>query len=254
MRMAGYGSITIAGGDTATPLNLEKRLQVLLPYLTPNKTRFIDCGCGAGDYVLALASRHGIDAIGIEYSTDKVRQAHRRHELRDRVLEGNLEAIPFPDGDFDAALLNEVLEHLPDERKALTEITRVLRRGGHLIVFSPNRWFPFETHGVTTKRSGVRLPPYVPLIPYIPLSLGRRFLHYWARNYWHQELRDLVISSGFRIEAKLYIWQTFENISGSQPGWMSRAKPLLRRLAGALERTPLLKNFGVSQVIVARRL
>ena len=252
--MDGYGSITIAGGDTATPLNLEKRIRVLLPYITPNKTRFIDCGCGAGDYVLTLASRYGLDAIGIEYSGEKVRQAHHQQVLQARVFQGNLEAIPFPNEDFDAALLNEVLEHLPDERKALAEIRRILRRDGHLIVFSPNRWFPFETHGVTMKRSGVRLPPYVPLIPYIPLSLGRRFLDYWARNYWHRELRDLVISSGFQIEATLYIWQTFENISGSQPGWMSRAKPVLRRLAGALERAPLLRNFGVSQVIVARRL
>lgn len=251
--MPGYGPIAIAGSDTAAPLNLDKRLHVLLPFLAPGKTRLLDCGCGAGDYVLALADRYGIDAFGVEYSSDKVRQAHRHETLKDRVHEGNLEAVPFPDTDFDVALLNEVLEHVPDEQKALTEIRRVLRPGGLLVVFSPNRWFPFETHGVVLKSSGRMLPPYVPLIPYIPLSVGRRLFHYWARNYWHSELRDLLTSAGFRIESTGYLWQTFENMSGSQPAVIRLARPVLRCVAGVLERTPILKEFGVSQLIVARR-
>ena len=250
----GYEPITIAGGDTAAPLNLEKRLQVLLPFVGPGATRFLDCGCGAGDYVLALASRYGVDAFGLEYSAEKVRQAHQNGTLKDRVQEGNLEAIPFPDDAFDLALLNEVLEHVPDEPKVLAEIRRVLRPGGRLVVFSPNRWFPFETHGVVSKSSGRMLPPSVPLIPYIPLFVGRRFFRYWARNYWHRELRQLLVRAGFRIESTGYVWQTFENISGSQPGWMGTAKPLLRRLALALERTPVLKRFGVSQVLVVRKV
>jgi ubiquinone/menaquinone biosynthesis C-methylase UbiE len=253
--MSGYESITIAGGDTATPLNLEKRLRVLLPFVEPGQTtRFLDCGCGAGDYVLALASRYGVDAFGVEYSADKVRQAHGHDTLKERVQEGNLEAIPFPDDTFDLALLNEVLEHVPDETKALVEIRRVLRPGGRLVVFAPNRWFPFETHGVVSKSSGRAIPPYVPLIPYIPLLVGRRVFRYWARNYWHGELRNLLVKAGFQIESTGYVWQTFENISGTQPGWMGAAKPLLRGLALALERTPLLRRFGVSQVVVVRKL
>jgi ubiquinone/menaquinone biosynthesis C-methylase UbiE len=248
-----YESIGIGGGDTATPLNLEKRLQVLLPLLEPGPTRFLDCGCGAGEYVLELASRYAIEAFGLEYSSENVRQAHRHEALKDRVQQGNLESIPFPDEAFDLALLNEVLEHVPDEQKVLAEIQRVLRPDGRLVVFAPNRWFPFETHGVISKSSGRMLPPYVPLVPYIPVFVGRRFFRYWARNYWHGELRRLVVKAGFRIESTGYVWQTFENISGTQPGWMRTAKPLLRRLAIALERTPLLRSFGVSQVLIVRK-
>lgn len=251
--MHSYGSIAIAGRDTATPLNLEKRLQAVVSFLGPGHARLLDCGCGAGEYVLALTERFQIDAFGVEYSPDKVQQAHCSDALRNRVREANLESIPFSSEHFDAVLLNEVLEHVPDEAKVLAEIHRVLRDGGRVIVFSPNRWFPFETHGVILKSSGRILPPYVPLIPYIPLSLGRRVLKYWARNYWHGELRNLLVGAGFQIEAKRYMWQTFENISGTQPAWMARTSPLLRRLAGALERTPVLKGFGVSQVLVARK-
>jgi SAM-dependent methyltransferase len=250
--MPGYESIGIGGGDTAAPLNLEKRLQVLLPFVERGQTRFLDCGCGAGDYVLALAGRYGVEAFGLEHSPGKVRQAHRHDALKDRVQEGNLEAMPFSDGAFDVALLNEVLEHVPDEQKALAEIRRVLRPDGRLVVFAPNRWFPFETHGVVLK-SGRMLPPSVPLIPYIPLVVGRRFFRYWARNYWHGELRHILAGAGFRIESAGYVWQTFENISGSQPGWMGTVRPLLRRVALALERTPLLRRFGVSQVLVVRK-
>jgi ubiquinone/menaquinone biosynthesis C-methylase UbiE len=248
-----YGSIGIAGGDTATPLNLEKRLRVLTSFLEPLRTRLLDCGSGAGEYVLALLERYQVDAYGLEYSPDKILQAHRHDVLKNRVREGNLESIPFSNEDFDAVLLNEVLEHVPDEDKVLAEVRRVLRSGGRVIVFSPNRWFPFETHGVIMKSSGKMLPPYTPLIPYLPVAIGRRFFRYWARNYTHRELRDLLIRAGFRIESKRYVWQTFENISGSQPRWMGRTKVLLRRLAGMLERTPVLRGFGVSQVLVARK-
>jgi SAM-dependent methyltransferase len=251
--MPGYGPIAIAGGDTAAPLNLEKRLRMLRPLLLRSKTRFIDCGCGAGEYVLALVRRDGVDAFGLEYSADKVTQALRHESLEDRVRQGDLEAIPFPDAHFDVAMLNEVLEHLPDERKALAEIRRVLRPGGALVVFSPNRWFPFETHGVVSRKTGRMIPPYVPLIPYIPLAIGRRFFQYWARNYWHRELRDLLVGAGFRIESTGYVWQTFENISGTQPAAIRVARPILRGMASVLERTPLLKQFGVSQVVVARK-
>jgi SAM-dependent methyltransferase len=251
--MPGYGRIDIAGIDTSAPLNVEKRLRILKPFLAAARLRVLDGGCGAGEYVLAMATRHGVDAFGLEHSADKVRQALSHPSLKDRVRQGDLEAMPFPDADFDVALLNEVLEHVPDERKVLTEVRRVLRPDGLLVVFSPNRWFPFESHGVVSKTSGRMLPPYVPLIPYLPLSVGRRFFRYWARNYWHRELRNLLVAAGFRIESTGYVWQTFENISGTQPAAMRLAAPILRGVAGALERTPFLRKFGVSQVVVARK-
>ena len=246
---SGYGPIAIAGGDTGAPLNLQKRSRLVAPFLEPHMTRLLDCGCGAGDYLLTFSAHH-IEAIGVEYSFEKVRAAHRKAR---RVCQGDLQAIPFADETFDVALLNEVLEHVPNEARTLTEIHRVLSPGGRLIVFAPNRWYPFETHGVLLKSSGRKLPPHVPLIPYVPLFVGRRVFQYWARNYWHGELRALVMGAGFEIESRHFIWQTFENISGSQPRWIRRTRSVLRRLAGALERVPFLRAFGVSQVLVARK-
>jgi ubiquinone/menaquinone biosynthesis C-methylase UbiE len=252
--MAHYAEIKAAGGDTAMPMNLGKRMRIISEVCDLSKVRFLDCGCGAGEYVFALRDKYGTDAWGIEYLADKVAKG-KSHELHaDRIKQGDLQKLDEPDASFDVALLNEVLEHVPDDAQALREVQRVLKPGGKLIIFSPNRLFPFETHGVRMRGTGMCLSPAVPLIPYIPLALGRLFLDYWARNYWPSELRKLVRQAGFATEAIDYIWQTFENISGKQPMLIKKARPIFRSIAAGCERTPLVRQFGISQVLVARKV
>jgi SAM-dependent methyltransferase len=50
-----------------------------------------------------------------------------------------LEAIPYPDEEFDVAVCLDVLEHVDDERRSLDELFRVLRPGGTLILTTPHR-------------------------------------------------------------------------------------------------------------------
>jgi predicted N-acetyltransferase YhbS len=90
-------------------------------------------------------------------------------------------------------------------------------------------------------------------VPYVPIRIGKRWFRYWARNYWPGELRRLVARAGFTVVDRTFVWQTFENISGQQPGWISRSRFALRAVANLLERTPGLRVFGVSQAILARR-
>jgi SAM-dependent methyltransferase len=251
--MSGYQDIQIGGGDTATPLCLHKRMGFFLRHLPPPPARVLDCGCGAGEYVLRLCADAGFDAHGVEYSADKVARASLAPRLDGRVRQGDLAHLPFETGAFDAALLNEVLEHVPSETSALREIHRVLRLGGVLIVASPNRLFPFETHGVAWRSSGRPIPPWVPFIPWLPLKLGRRFFDYWARNYWPGQLSGLLTQNGFRVVRRSYFWQTFENISGSQPWLIGRFRGVLRSLANLGERLPVVRGLGTSQVLVCER-
>jgi ubiquinone/menaquinone biosynthesis C-methylase UbiE len=245
-----YTGILPAGGDTATPRNLQKRLRVIKRYSAIAGRRVLDCGCGSGDYVLALATM-GADAWGIEFSAEKVRSA--RPDVAGRVSVGDLANIAMPAASVDVALLNEVLEHVPDDRRVLREVYRVLKPGGTLIVFSPNRRYPFETHGATLKASGRRVPHYTPLVPYVPLAVATTVLEFWARNYWPGELRQMVSESGYTVEHKDYVWQTFENISGHRPTAIARSARLFRLLSDALERVPLIRSLGVSQVVVAAK-
>ena len=243
--------IQAAGGDTAKPLNLQKRLDWISAVAGPLRGKsVIDCGCGAGEYVRALTNL-GADAWGIEYSAEKIGEAVRLGGLPEgRVAVGDIEAIEFADDHFDVALINEVLEHVPNDDAGIREVHRILKPGGVAVVFSPNRLYPFETHGVSL-RSGGQVPHYVPLVPYVPVRLG--LFQYWARNYWPWELRALIRTGGFSIERCAYVWQTFENISGHQPRLIAALRPLLRAIARALESTPGLRAFGVSQLIVARK-
>lgn len=250
-----YPDITTPrGGDTGVVINLQKRLKLIRKYTLNGKTRFLDCGCGRGQYVSALLDL-GVDVWGIEFENAKVQEYKKNHPLAaDRVIKGNIEKIAFEGANFDVVLLNEVIEHIPNEKSALAEIHRVLKTNGVLIIFAPNRLYPFETHGVALKYSQRTIPHYIPFIPYLPLAIGKHFFSYWARNFWPFELRNLIRQSEFKIISTNFIWQTFENISGQQPTWMKQVQIILRFLANLFEKLPLIKMLGASQFIVARKL
>ena len=173
-----YTSIQAGGSDTAQPLNVRKRLKLIERHLRPDRGRFLDCGCGAGDYVFQLVEQLGLDAYGIEFDADKVEHARRHPQHGHRISAGDLQALALDSDEWDYAMLNEVLEHVPDDGAALREVHRILKPGGVLFLYSPNRWYPFETHGVYLRRSGKYVPYWMPFVPYIPLSVGNRFLRY----------------------------------------------------------------------------
>jgi ubiquinone/menaquinone biosynthesis C-methylase UbiE len=208
-----------------------------------------DLGCGQGDYVRGLLA-YTPKVVGVEYFQDAVDRYREAHPGDDRVESGDIQQLRFADDSFDVVLLNEVLEHVPDDRLALREARRILRQRGHLVVFSPNRLHPFETHGADTIK-GKPIPVYAPGLPYVPLRIGSRFVKYRARNYWPSDLRRLLESEGFAVQQHRFVWQTFENISGAMPGGMRHVAPVLRAVSMRLERFPGLRRFGVSQLLVA---
>ena len=245
--------VSIAGGDTARDLNLQKRVAIVARVAGPLAgKRLLDCGCGAGGYAREYA-RLGATVIGVEYQSDKLRAA-ARDQPGVLLVRADAASLPLAAASFDVAVLNEVLEHVPDQRRVLSELWRVLRPAGRLVLMSPNRLYPFETHGVRLRANGRRLPAHTPFVPYVPLALGTRVFEYWARNYWPRELRTLVSGVGFRIQQTGFVAQTFENISGTQPGWIEQVRPALRQLVSFAEHIPGLRAVcSVSQLIVATK-
>lgn len=55
----------------------------------------------------------------------------------DVTTQQDITSMTFPDGQFGAVICSHVLEHIPDDRRALSELARVIRPGGHLIVQVP---------------------------------------------------------------------------------------------------------------------
>jgi SAM-dependent methyltransferase len=111
----------------------ERLLLDLFLSASPGPT-VLNAGAGQGSFSLRLA-RIGFEVTSIDDSPAAV------DVLRDR-LPGSIEladvtAMPFADESFDAAVLGEVLEHVPDDAGALSEVARVLRPGGVLAVSVP---------------------------------------------------------------------------------------------------------------------
>lgn len=99
--------------------------------------RVLDVGCGTGDF-LELAKRAGWDAFGVELSD---RAAHFARSRGLNVICGTLDTAGYAPGFFDVVTMWDVLEHLPDPRRAVEESHRLLTAGGFLVVRVPNTNF-----------------------------------------------------------------------------------------------------------------
>ncbi|WP_241963600.1 class I SAM-dependent methyltransferase [Gordonibacter sp. 28C] len=97
--------------------------------------RVLDLGCGTGALAeLVLKALPGCELAGVDLSDAMLARARERLGERARLLEGDSEHLPFPDGFFDAVYCNDSFHHFPDPERAAFEAWRVLRAGGVLVV------------------------------------------------------------------------------------------------------------------------
>lgn len=233
------------GSPTSVRVNVDYRLG-RIEELGLLDGDWLDLGCATGGYTLALLDRGVRTAVGADPERDRVAAARERGRGRPaRFVELGEGPLPFAGESFDGVLLNEVLEHVTDEMATLREAGRVLRPGGHLVLISPNRWFPFEGHGMHLGRHQFGHP--APLLPWLPSSIARHLMH--ARNYWPGELRDLVRVSGLDVVRMDFIWPVFEVFPWLPGPVIARYRRAIRRL----DRMPGVRRLGLSTMIVARR-
>lgn len=88
--------------------------------------RVLDAGCGAGPYVPATRPRAG------ELVTLDIAHGRLCSFEHDQRIAGDVQALPFPDGTFDAVMAMHMLYHVPDIPAGVAELRRVLRDGGVL--------------------------------------------------------------------------------------------------------------------------
>ncbi|HEY5351558.1 MAG TPA: class I SAM-dependent methyltransferase [Streptosporangiaceae bacterium] len=113
--------------------------------------RLLDLGCGAGRHAFE-ALRRGASVVALDADEAELRGVRDMAGAMAaagevpagadaRTVRGDATRMPFPDGAFDRVIAAEVLEHIPDDRRALREIARVLRPGGQVAVTVP-AWLP----------------------------------------------------------------------------------------------------------------
>ncbi len=121
--------------ESLVPPYSSARLAFLLQH-APAEARVLDVGCGEGWFTAALG-RAGRPAVGVDVAREPLRRAHTRDpelDLRLVPVEG---PWPLQDTSFDAVWAWEVLEHVADTVAWLSEVRRVLRPGGALVLSTP---------------------------------------------------------------------------------------------------------------------
>jgi 2-polyprenyl-3-methyl-5-hydroxy-6-metoxy-1,4-benzoquinol methylase len=234
------------GSSTAVPSNVVYRMGKIRK-LGVLKGRWLDCGCADGGYTVALVDSGAESAVGVDVIEERILQARKREKDYPAVEFFHLtnDDLPFPDASFDGVMMNEVLEHVTDEAHTLREIFRVLRPGGHLVIMSPNRWFPFEGHGMHIGQRVFSFP--IPILPWLPSNIGQQFMY--ARNYWPSEMRNLVNDAGFAVWKLDFVWPVFEV-------WPWLPQPVIhqyRKFLPIIERVPFVRRFGVSVFLAAQK-
>jgi len=100
--------------------------------------RVLDAACGTGDLALADLRAGAASVTGLDFSTRMLERARRKSAAVDWV-EGDLLALPFDDGSFDAATIGFGIRNVGDLERALAELRRVLRPGGRLAILEITR-------------------------------------------------------------------------------------------------------------------
>lgn len=220
----------------------DRRLAMIQQFAPLDDRQVLDVGCGLGVYVQRFRD-FTPHAFGIDVDQERVTEGAR---MLPNLQVAASENLPFPDNSFDVIVLNEVIEHVVDDARTIAECVRVLRPGGRVVIFAPNRQYLFETHGVYLgKRYVFRL---IPFVNWLPNRLRNVFCPH-VRAYTGGDMRRLFQGLSAKIVHHGYVYPGFDNI-------VARRRVLgkvLRSVFYTLEHTPM-QTFGLSHLVVAEKI
>ena len=202
----------------------------------------LEDGCGVGMYVEKLSALGGT-VIGLEYDHARAVEARGRSP---HIVNAAGEAMPLPASIFDLILSHEVLEHVQDDRAAVREMLRVLKPGGRIVLFCPNRGYPFETHGVYWR--GRYKFGNIPLVNYLPRGWRNKLAPH-VRVYSKRDLEILFEGLPVRFIERTVIFGAYDNIIARFGG----LGKFLRAVLQWLEKTPL-RELGLSHFWVVEKI
>ncbi len=152
----------------------------LVTRAAPAGAKVLDLGCGNG-ISARLINEAGFDVTGTDISPLFLEEAQTWENPRLRYHVCDVMELPFESESFDVICSNELVEHLPDVETALTEMVRVVRKGGRIVVSGPNL-----------------CSPLIPLLDWARLLLGKPGRPVWGET--KQQARRQLIRN-----CKLYI-------------------------------------------------
>jgi ubiquinone/menaquinone biosynthesis C-methylase UbiE len=182
-------------------------MELIDEWQLPSSARCLDIGCGAGllTFDLARQGLHGVGIDGAPSMVESCRLEARRIEAPGmwEYEQADVEAIPFPDQSFDAAICCGVIEYLPDDEALLQEARRILRPGGHFLLCVTNRYsYSASLYPLFQKMK--RIPGLIQVASAIRgVSTGRKTmmnLPHAPRRHSPSQIKHALATHGFHIE------------------------------------------------------
>jgi SAM-dependent methyltransferase len=211
-------------------------LKRIAPYFRlPSDPVILDLGSGVGNFVVACRNR-GLRAFGVE--PDRIGQSSRLTSLqiaRKRLNEATFAAavgehLPFRDATFDLVIMDQVIEHVSDQKRVIAEAWRVLKPSGAIYIACPNYLRFHEPHYK------------IWFFPLLPKTLGAWYLRLRGRDpvllkqityTTNSRLRKLLQTGGIKRVTDLNCETVLARCGSTEmrpKGWKGR---LVQALAGS---------------------
>jgi len=124
---------------------MARRVSIVLQAINPKpQEKILDVGCGVGTFAFHCAKFKAL-AFGVDYSKESIKVAKeltKRYyvESHARFLVSDATRLPFKDSSFDKIVSADFIEHinLEDKNRLITEMLRVLKPQGGIVIFTPN--------------------------------------------------------------------------------------------------------------------
>ena len=130
-----------ASAYTGVHTGVDARVPVVAAVREAAPQRLLEVGCGWGELAAWLADETGATVIAIDSSPRMVELAQERG-IDARLAD--VQALPFPDNEFDCVVAAWMLYHVPDLDGGIAELARVLRPGGTLVAVTNSRFHLYE--------------------------------------------------------------------------------------------------------------
>jgi SAM-dependent methyltransferase len=228
----------------------QRRLEMIIDAAGERiRGEILENGCGVGMYIEHMAPFGG-KVFGLEYDFERAVEAGVRSP---GIVNAAGEHLPYPASSFDLILSHEVLEHVADDALAVREIVRVLRSpdpasgkvGGRVVIFVPNRGYPFETHGIYWQ--GKYSFGNKPFVNYLPRAWRDKLAPH-VRIYTRRDLAKLFEGQPVKFIERTVVFGAYDNLI-ARFGVLGK---VLRGILQLLEKTPL-KELGLSHLWVIEK-